>query len=229
LQDSAQPAPEATVASPAPVPQPAAEARSFHTGEAQGLQQAPAAAVAEPVEAAPAQQAVEAMASTPVPEAEDALAEAEAALAEAEAAEMAHAIDAAAAHDEAVLDMVAMEMGAADGFDVDDSAAMIVEEAHIEPATAEMVMHAPEMIVDAPEMVADVPEPVAQTPVPPLELSPQRTFVAPPEPPRETAMEISLGSTIIASGIVKKPRAAANDPLAPIRRMSQAEKIAFFS
>jgi hypothetical protein len=27
----------------------------------------------------------------------------------------------------------------------------------------------------------------------------------------------------------QKPSAAANDPLAPIRRMSQAEKIAFFS
>jgi hypothetical protein len=233
LQDSAPPAPEATVASPAPVPQPAAEARSLHTGEIQGLQQAAAAAVAEPVEAAPAQQAVEAIASTPVPEAEDALAEAEAALAEAEAAEMAHAIDAAAAdaHDEAVLDMVAMEMGAADGFDVDDSEMMIVEEAHIEPealAEPEMIAEAPEMVAAAPAPITVAPQPVAQTPVPPLELSPHRTFVAPPEPARETAMEVSLGSTIIASGIVKKPRAA-NDPLAPIRRMSQAEKIAFFS
>ena len=42
-------------------------------------------------------------------------------------------------------------------------------------------------------------------------------------------MEMSLGSTLIASGVVRKPVAAANDPLAPIRRMSQAEKIAFFS
>ena len=42
-------------------------------------------------------------------------------------------------------------------------------------------------------------------------------------------MEVSLGSTIIASGLVRKPNTAANDPLAPIRRMSQAEKIAFFS
>ncbi|WP_348638286.1 hypothetical protein [Bradyrhizobium sp. ISRA463] len=40
---------------------------------------------------------------------------------------------------------------------------------------------------------------------------------------------VSLGSTIIASGLLKRPGAAANDPLAPIRRMSQAEKIAFFS
>ena len=39
----------------------------------------------------------------------------------------------------------------------------------------------------------------------------------------------SLGATILASGIVQKPRPAANDALAPIRRMTQAEKIAFFS
>ena len=43
----------------------------------------------------------------------------------------------------------------------------------------------------------------------------------------EPALEVSLGSSIIASGIVRRP-VAANDPLAPIRRMSQAEKIAFF-
>ena len=41
--------------------------------------------------------------------------------------------------------------------------------------------------------------------------------------------EASLGATILASGIVQKPRPAANDALAPIRRMTQAEKIAFFS
>ena len=41
--------------------------------------------------------------------------------------------------------------------------------------------------------------------------------------------EASLGATILASGIVQKPRTAANDALAPIRRMTQAEKIAFFS
>ena len=42
-------------------------------------------------------------------------------------------------------------------------------------------------------------------------------------------MGMSLGSTIIASGMLRKPAVPANDPLAPIRRMSQAEKIAFFS
>lgn len=41
--------------------------------------------------------------------------------------------------------------------------------------------------------------------------------------------EASLGASILASGILQKPRTPANDPLAPIRRMTQAEKIAFFS
>jgi len=147
---------------------------------------------------------------------------------------MAHVSDAVAAnaHDEAVLDIVAMEMGAADEFDIDDAAMMIVEEAHIEPqapAEPEMIGEAPEMDAVAQEPVTVAPEPVARTPIPPLELSPPPAFAAPPEPARETRMEVSLGSTIIASGIVKKPDADANDPLAPIRRMSQAEKIAFFS
>ncbi|BCA05746.1 hypothetical protein JOE51_005323 [Bradyrhizobium japonicum] len=50
-----------------------------------------------------------------------------------------------------------------------------------------------------------------------------------PSPLSASLSESSLGATILASGILQKPRAAANDPLAPIRRMTQAEKIAFFS
>ena len=50
-----------------------------------------------------------------------------------------------------------------------------------------------------------------------------------PSPLPASAPEPSLGATILASGMLQKPRAAANDPLAPIRRMTQAEKIAFFS
>lgn len=50
-----------------------------------------------------------------------------------------------------------------------------------------------------------------------------------PSPLSASLPEPSLGATILASGMLQKPRAAANDPLAPIRRMTQAEKIAFFS
>ncbi|UWU90539.1 hypothetical protein [Bradyrhizobium sp. CB1015] len=50
-----------------------------------------------------------------------------------------------------------------------------------------------------------------------------------PSPLPASMPDASLGATILASGILQKPRAPANDPLAPIRRMTQAEKIAFFS
>jgi len=39
----------------------------------------------------------------------------------------------------------------------------------------------------------------------------------------------SLGASLLANGVVSRPRTSRPDPLAPIRRMSQNEKIAFFS
>ncbi|HEU0084747.1 MAG TPA: hypothetical protein VFQ87_17980 [Bradyrhizobium sp.] len=45
----------------------------------------------------------------------------------------------------------------------------------------------------------------------------------------EPILQPSLGASLIANGIVRTPATPAGDPLAPIRRMSQAEKIAFFS
>jgi len=45
----------------------------------------------------------------------------------------------------------------------------------------------------------------------------------------EPSLEPSLGATLIANGIVRRRQALAPDPFAPIRRMSQAEKIALFS
>lgn len=59
--------------------------------------------------------------------------------------------------------------------------------------------------------------------------SPATTLPMPSPTLSASSPEPSLGATILASGILQKPRAAANDPLAPIRRMTQAEKIAFFS
>jgi hypothetical protein len=62
-----------------------------------------------------------------------------------------------------------------------------------------------------PDVVAQIAEPAAPRPEP-----------APiPQP--------SLGASLIAAGIVMRPDPSLIDPLAPIRRMSQAEKIAFFS
>jgi hypothetical protein len=48
-----------------------------------------------------------------------------------------------------------------------------------------------------------------------------------PEP--APVLQPSLGASLIADGIVRRPDPSAIDPLAPIRRMTQAEKIAFFS
>ena len=121
------------------------------------------------------------------------------------------------AQDEAVLDMIAMEMGAPDPISDDEIAEAIAEQAPpAEPAPI------------VPAIVAKAPEPVA-APAPP----PVQQVVQPPPPAAAPApvpaVEMSLGSSLIASGMLRKPVTAANDPLAPIRRMSQAEKIAFFS
>ena len=120
------------------------------------------------------------------------------------------------AQDEAVLDMIAMEMGAPDPISDDEIeiAEAVAEQAHpVEPAP-----------VVAP-IVAKAPEPVAAPLVQPVIQAPPPA----PAPVPAPAVEMSLGSSLIASGMLKKPMTAANDPLAPIRRMSQAEKIAFFS
>jgi hypothetical protein len=101
------------------------------------------------------------------------------------------------AYDDALLDMVAIEMAAPDLID-------------IEPEEMEIAAPAPA----PPVAMAEKPEP---RPAPP------------PPPPVQPSLQPSLGSTLIASGIVRKPDAAGSDPLAPIRRMSQAEKIALFS
>jgi hypothetical protein len=190
--------------------------------------------MADMVEVAAAQRAADAPTTSFAAEAE--LAEAEAALADAEAAveaeaaegvralEPAEAIDEADAdaHDEALLDMIAMEMGAPDPFDGDEMAEPFATNTHLaEPTPVE------------PAIVAQAPEPVMTTVQAPAELRPQSTAQATAQTTTQAAseasLEISLGSSIIASGIVRKPAVAANDPLAPIRRMSQAEKIAFFS
>jgi hypothetical protein len=111
------------------------------------------------------------------------------------------------AHDEAVLDLIALEMAAPDPSDLDDI-----------PDTEADEIHAAELPPAEPMMVAQQPEPML-APVPPAEI----------EPSLQPSIQPSLGSSLIASGIVRRPVTSGADPLAPIRRMSQAEKIAFFS
>jgi hypothetical protein len=223
--------------------------RSSLVAETEAAAPSPAAPemppAAETAKAALAQEAAEAPSASRAKPAETALAAAAAALTETPpAAEVAAAEEAAAeeatvqqaaiqnadpqdadAEDEAVLDMIAMEMGAPDPISDDEIAEAIAEQVRLaEPAPV------------VPAIVAKAPEPVA-APAPPPPVQRLVQVVQPPAPPAAApvppapvpAVEVSLGSTIIASGILRKPVTAANDPLAPIRRMSQAEKIAFFS
>ncbi|WP_291686057.1 hypothetical protein [Bradyrhizobium sp.] len=119
------------------------------------------------------------------------------------------------AYDEALLDMVALEMGAPDPDEFDDAPVAAADEIDAmelpEPMPAEPVTFARETVPWA------APQPAQASLQPSLEPSPK------PD------VEPSLGSTFLAGGFLQKPKPSASDPLAPIRRMSQAEKIAFFS
>ncbi len=120
--------------------------------------------------------------------------------------------EAADAQDEAILELIAIEMAAPDP--IDDATAEKTAEpeamrpAAVEPVTASAARPAPAL------------PPAAQ--IAPLTV---RKF---PEPLTSPGGEPSLGSTIIATGILQRSKMP-SDPLAPIRRMSQVEKIAFFS
>jgi len=132
---------------------------------------------------------------------------------------------AADAHDEAVLDMVALEMAAMDPFDIDDPSDTDNITDNIEVAA---------LPPEVPVVVARQPEPPAAPAIAPslqpsLQPSPQASPQASREASPEPSPEPSLGSTLIANGILRRPHASGPDPLAPIRRLSQAEKIAFFS
>lgn len=166
----------------------------------------------------------------------------ETAAASAEAAEMAaegldsapeaagESAESAEAYDEALLDMVALEMGAPDAGDIDDALPAIADEMQaIEPPAAE-----PILVAEAPEPAAEPiaklePIPAAAPPAAPEPASVQAPLQPSLEPAPKPVVEPSLGSSLLASGILNRPKPAAPDPLAPIRRMSQAEKIAFFS
>lgn len=176
----------------------------------------------------------------------------------AEAAD-AFALDAAAqAEDDAVLEAIALEMAAPDPEFDEIVAPVEMEAAMPEPMVAEaaapVAAELPEPIAAQPVIAAIADEPAADAPIAMDSLArltdaiaeaaaevrerqapsmaATATFAAAPAatlPMPSPVLETSLGATILASGILQRPRAPANDPLAPIRRMTQAEKIAFFS
>ncbi len=114
-----------------------------------------------------------------------------------------------------MLDLIAAEMSAPDLSDADDGDPQMLQ---AEPQAAEPVTIAPaEAVAVAPAMAPAV-EPRA-----PVALQPaaERMAVSVPEP------EPSIGSALVAGGLLRNQ--GANDPLAALRRLSQAEKIALFS
>ena len=148
------------------------------------------------------------------------------------------------AGDEAMLDMIAMEMAAPD---TDEAYEPSIEELEALVAEAEGALagktpvHPPQAAKiqqntgsweidvsfesdaaksDANKAAAEPAKAAALPAVTPLQPAPEPVAEAEPAP--------SLGSSLIANGIVSRPRSKP-DPLAPIRRMSQNEKIAFFS
>jgi hypothetical protein len=123
-----------------------------------------------------------------------------------------------------MLERVAAEMAASDPDDVGD--ALLAPEPqdnvaepqmHIEPPVA---LTEPAPLEAAP--IAILPERMAAPEPAPIAEPVQAPPVAPEPAP-------SLGATILATGLVTRSKILANDSLAPIRRMTQAEKIAFFS
>ncbi|MDA9431494.1 hypothetical protein [Bradyrhizobium sp. CCBAU 51627] len=166
---------------------------------------------------------------------------------------------AAEAEDEAILEAIALEMAAPDPeFDAIVEP-MEMEAATPEPAPEPIAAEIAEPVameapIAPPVEAPDVEEPVTEAPIAMESLARLTDAIAEAaaevmeQPAHAMAAAASsdaaptatlpmpsplatpsLGATILASGIVQKPRPAANDALAPIRRMTQAEKIAFFS
>jgi hypothetical protein len=133
---------------------------------------------------------------------------------------------AAEAEDEAVLEMVALEMAAPDPeFDGEfDAPPSVAAEPAAALASEQDVAGEPQhQAVGKPAEIAAAWVESPGTATAPARPSPES--VSSPQ----SAPQPSLGATILASGILQAQRAPAHDPLAPIRRMTQAEKIAFFS
>jgi hypothetical protein len=192
-------------------------------GTAPPVAEAPAPRTAEifempaKVEPEPAKE-VEAAVSEPQLEAETAIAEAAPAQMSPEEAD---------AHDEAVLEMVAIEMAAPEPEEVHDMPFAVGESEYVHVTTPPIVEPLiPIVRIPEPEPPMQVAQPEPMRPTAPT-LQPLFRPSAPATP--DPIAEPSLGSSLIARGILRKPSIPANDPLAPIRRMSQAEKIAFFS
>ncbi|WP_213770137.1 hypothetical protein [Bradyrhizobium sp. dw_78] len=139
--------------------------------------------------------------------------------------------EAADADDEALLDMIALEMSVVDASDDEEEQSAETPAAYPSPADHSPTMS--EVIAYAAELPTIQEMTAAMEPSPPplqpaLEPVGERTPEFQVQAAAHPSPEPSLGAALVASGIVRKP-ISATDPLAPLRRMSQAEKIALFS
>ena len=134
---------------------------------------------------------------------------------------------------------------------VEEAQAVVLDEALFE-TPAPVADPAPEAVIDTvaddgslmdeaitPDSQQVLPEPVAVAQpnivmtAPAFEVMDGTVADSAPEPIAEEQTISTLGSTLgaslIASGVIARPAAPRSDPLASIRRMSLAEKVAFFS
>jgi hypothetical protein len=100
----------------------------------------------------------------------------------------------------------------------------MVTAAGIDPVAEEIPDIAVEMMTTEAPVMSEGAEMAA---IPEMDAEP--AAMAAPEPTFEVPQPVSLGATLIASGIIAKPVAPRIDLLAPLRRMSLAERVAFFS
>jgi hypothetical protein len=168
---------------------------------------------------------------------------------EAAATAAGEAADTFDADDEAMLNMVALEMAAPDtdaayeppmeemsDDEMPEPHAPAAEAAVVQTSQAQTSAPAKTVSIAADDIeitfVTDAheppAEPVSAAPAPP-QVAPEPALKPEPKPEPKSEAEPSLGSSLLANGIVSRPRTSKPDPLAPIRRMSQTEKIAFFS
>ena len=155
----------------------------------------------------------------PTPQAAEVSADATTEMPAEAAADISMGDEAADAHDDAMLDLIAAEMSAPD-----------VSDAHVDFDDMEMLeadTHAtePSLIVPAEPVAAAAPmAPTIEPPSAAVLQTPTQRSAEPSAPP---APEPSIGSALVARGLLR--RQATNGPLAALRNLSQAEKIALFS
>jgi hypothetical protein len=148
------------------------------------------------------------------------------------------ALDPETEHDLAVLDAIALEMAEPEtahanlaepphGVDAGTTETDTIEMDAIETGTIATDL-AETGVADVAMAEIDIVSPVAIASVA-VEAAPKTAMAVDPKPaPQVPSQPPSLGASLIASGIVSS-RSAVHDVLAPLRRMSQAERIAFFS